>query len=455
MDKKFYFISLFILLNSIIFSQNKFEYDYARFYGYADSTGYIELYYSFFQPALETVDLEGAEVNQGKLNVAITNSTNNEKVIDKNWQFDIPVADGSVNESLTGVLRFKLNYGVYNVNLEAGDINNPKFQENYSFDVTLTPKEDNNISISDIQLASGIKQDSQNKESIFYKNTLEVTPNPSLIFGDNNPVLFFYSEVYGLNDAGYDEYFIIQKLIDGNNEVKYEKSRSVTDPFPSIVEVGAIKVNDLTSGVYTLIVSVKDSENHISANSAKRVYVYNRALIDKSTSFTETNSTPLESELMILSEDELNYLFETAEYIATEAEKDQWEKIKEVDAKKRFLANFWKKRDTDVSTSFNENKRDYYERVNYANEHFGNVSRREGWKTDRGRVYITYGKPSLIERFQNEYYSKPYEIWTYEGIESGVIFLFADEDGLNIYRLVHSTKKGEIYNYREYQKYVQ
>jgi len=455
MDKKFGIIFLFVLLSSIVFSQNKFEYDYARFYSYPDSTGYVELYYSFYQPALKTVEIEGEKFNQGELIVSITDAATNEKIIDKNWRFDIPVDAGKENKSLTGMLRFKFDYGVYTVNIVAQDDNNPEFEESHSFDITLAPKADDNISISDIQLASGIKQDSQNKESIFYKNTLEVTPNPSLIFGDNNPVLFFYSEIYGLDNAGFDEYLIVQKLVDKENKVQYEKSRSVSDPFASIVEVGAIKVNDLNSGVYTLVVTVKDTDNHISVNSAKKIYVYNRALIDKATSFTENDSSPLESELMVLSEDELDHLFEKAEYIATEAEKEQWAKIKEPDAKKRFLARFWKKRDTDPSTPQNENKIAYYNRVNYANAHFGNVSRRQGWKTDRGRVYITYGEPSLIERFQNEYYSKPYEIWKYDSIENGVIFLFADEAGLNIYRLVHSTKRGEIYNYREYQKYVQ
>ena len=193
----------------------------------------------------------------------------------------------------------------------------------------------------------------------------------------------------------------------------------------------------------------------MAVNSAKKVYIYNKSLVNQSTTFEETVSSPLESELMILSEDELNHMFEYAVYIATEDEKTQWSKLKEVEGKRRFLLNFWDKRDYDSVTPINEFKRDYYQRVNYANDHFGNVSRREGWKTDRGRVYITYGQPSLIERFQNEYYSEPYEIWNYDALENGVIFLFADEQGLNIYRLVHSTKKGEIYNYTQYQKYVQ
>lgn len=456
MCKKFCFLFLFIVfLFSDLIAQNKFEFDYARFYSNADSSGYIELYYSFYQPALKVVQYGDMKLNQGELDVEITDKLSKETVVDRNWQFDLPINQKGKNENLTGVLRFPLDLGHYSVKLTAKDVNNAEFKEVHNFELILNPTVKRGISISDIELASSIKQDSKDTQSIFYKNTLEVTPNPSLIFGDSNPVLFFYAEIYGLDNSEYNEFIVEQKLLDYNNKEQYQKSRVLKNPKAAIVEVGAIKANNLNSGVYSLVISVRDVNNHLSVNSAKRVYLYNKELIDQTTSFASKNMSPLEAELMVLSEDELNFMFETARYIASETEKTQWEKLVEIDAKKRFLANFWHKRDYDLSTPENEYKRDFYERVKYANQHYGNVSRREGWKTDRGRVYVTYGEPSLIERFQNEYYSEPYEIWTYESIENGVIFLFADEEGLNIYRLVHSTKTGEISNYNQYRKYVQ
>jgi GWxTD domain-containing protein len=413
------------------------------------------MYYSFYQPALTTVNVDNLKLTQGMLEISITNEYTGEEILKKSWQFDSPVIEKDISENLTGVLRFQLDYGAYIFDIKASDVNNQNFTESHSFNLVLSPQSTNSVSISDIQLASAIQQDSQKKESIFYKNTLEVIPNPSLIYGDNNPVLFFYSEVYGFDEIEYDHFIIQQKLIDNNNVTQYEKTRELKDPHSSIVELGAIKVNELNSGIYTLVISVKDKQNHISANSSKKVYIYNRSFVDQTTSFDEKVLSSLESEIMILSEDQLDYMFEIAEYIATEDEKNQWKKLKEIDAKQSFFSKFWKKRDYDLNTSINEYKQEYYDRVSYANDHFGNLSRKEGWKTDRGRVFLMYGVPDIVEQYQNEYYSKPYEIWKYDNIEGGVIFLFADELGLNIYKLVHSTKKGEIYNYREYQKYVQ
>jgi hypothetical protein len=82
-------------------------------------------------------------------------------------------------------------------------------------------------------------------------------------------------------------------------------------------------------------------------------------------------------------------------------------------------------------------------RVEIANQRFTAMSR-PGWKSDRGRVYLTYGEPSEIERFPNQTDSKPYEIWYYNELEGGVVFVFADITGFSSYQLVHSTLRGEL-----------
>ena len=91
----------------------------------------------------------------------------------------------------------------------------------------------------------------------------------------------------------------------------------------------------------------------------------------------------------------------------------------------------------------NMSYRDFVKRVDESNKRFGN-SFRAGWKTDRGRVLIMYGEPSEIDRYPNQEDTKPYEIWRYNDIEGGVIFVFADLTGYNNYELVNSTKRGEV-----------
>jgi ribosomal protein L10 len=63
-----------------------------------------------------------------------------------------------------------------------------------------------------------------------------------------------------------------------------------------------------------------------------------------------------------------------------------------------------------------------------------------------GRIYILHGEPSEIERHPSIQATKPWEQWTYHELEGGVYFIFVDEDGYEVYRLVHSNHKGEIHD---------
>ena len=116
-----------------------------------------------------------------------------------------------------------------------------------------------------------------------------------------------------------------------------------------------------------------------------------------------------------------------------------------VDGKREFLANFWKRRDSTPETEVNEVKRDYFQRVDYANQVFSG-SWNEGWRTDRGRVILLYGMPDEVDRNYMEIDKKPYEVWHYYNLEGGVIFIFADLSGFGNYELLHSTYSRELSN---------
>lgn len=88
-----------------------------------------------------------------------------------------------------------------------------------------------------------------------------------------------------------------------------------------------------------------------------------------------------------------------------------------------------------------------------ATERYSNYTRK-GWRTDRGRVFILYGKPDEVERHPSEGVIKPYEIWYYYQIENGVQFVFVDKNGFSDYELVHSTKRGEFTD-EGWERYLQ
>ncbi|HEX9615291.1 MAG TPA: GWxTD domain-containing protein, partial [Bacteroidota bacterium] len=78
---------------------------------------------------------------------------------------------------------------------------------------------------------------------------------------------------------------------------------------------------------------------------------------------------------------------------------------------------------------------EYYHRVEYANKNFGHYM--DGWKTDRGMIYIRFGSPDNVERHPFDMNTKPYEIWYYYELERQ--FVFVDETGFGDYRLRYPT----------------
>ena len=144
-----------------------------------------------------------------------------------------------------------------------------------------------------------------------------------------------------------------------------------------------------------------------------------------------------------MSDEELDDFYNKSKYIASSQEKQKYESLTEVGAKREFLTQFWDARDDEINDGKNQTLVLYIKRIKESNERFGGLSK-EGWKTDRGRVYIIYGEPSEISRYPNQIETKPYEIWRYDNIEGGVEFDFGDLTGFSDYMLLNSTKRGEL-----------
>ncbi len=113
------------------------------------------------------------------------------------------------------------------------------------------------------------------------------------------------------------------------------------------------------------------------------------------------------------------FVTEDVPYIITEAEKRAFEMLKTDEERENFIDNFWYLRDPNPDTVENEFREEYYERIAYANEKF--TSGIPGWKSDRGRIYITFGKPDSIESHPS---GGSYERPSYEGGGSTTTYPF-------------------------------
>ena len=95
-------------------------------------------------------------------------------------------------------------------------------------------------------------------------------------------------------------------------------------------------------------------------------------------------------------------------YIITDEERKTFKNLNTDEEREQFIEQFWLRRDPTPDTMENEYKEEHYRRIAYANERF--ASGIQGWRTDRGRIYITFGAPDEIESHPSGgSYSRPME----------------------------------------------
>jgi len=134
------------------------------------------------------------------------------------------------------------------------------------------------------------------------------------------------------------------------------------------------------------------------------------------------------------------WLEEEVVYIIAPVEKEVFLQLKTDRERDMFIKAFWKHRDPTLSTPENEFKTEHYRRINYTNQFFGRALPIEGWKTDRGRIYIILGAPNDIQRFEGKTQVYPTEVWFYQGLTDkglppGFNLVFYQEGGLGEYKL--------------------
>jgi GWxTD domain-containing protein len=140
---------------------------------------------------------------------------------------------------------------------------------------------------------------------------------------------------------------------------------------------------------------------------------------------------------------------EEVRWIISDEERTAFHRLNTDDERQAFIEQFWLRRDPTPDSSENEFKEEHYRRIAYTNERF--PSGIPGWKTDRGRIYITFGPPDEIESHPSGgTYERPieegggttstypFEKWRYryiDGIGNDVNLEFVDPTMTGEYRL--------------------
>ncbi len=134
------------------------------------------------------------------------------------------------------------------------------------------------------------------------------------------------------------------------------------------------------------------------------------------------------------------WLDQDVAYIISDEERKAFKNLSNDEEREAFIEQFWLRRNPNPDSPDNEFREEHYRRIAYANEHF--AAGKPGWKTDRGHIYIAYGKADSIDSHPSggaytrpmdegggETSTFPFEVWHYrylEGIGENVDIEFVD-----------------------------
>ncbi|NOY76656.1 MAG: GWxTD domain-containing protein [Calditrichaeota bacterium] len=370
-------------------------------------------------------------------------------VIHNFWRLNWTRQNGT-HEMMVDALRFLLPPGGYQIKLIAKNPGNPSDTDSATVTrFTVRTFGGEKVSLSDIEVARLISPQKKNQNTLFSKNGFEVIPNPLLLFDRKNPEMYYYFEIYNLGKNFHGKYYWLKRTVLNSRGLPvlslpgYTKKKVIRGN--DDIEIGQIQTAYLPSGRYYLHFSVVDSaEREIASNNATFT-VYQTRVQSANRRSLPVESRMMSSEIALLSPKNVNVALNATRYFLTDEQKKIVDQLNSERAKRIFLYQFWKSHDSNMETPQLETFLEFMKRIQYSNLKFGETNK-AGWQTDRGRVYILYGKPSEIQYYSNVAGFREFQAWSYDNIEHGVVFIFGATGRFGELKLIHSTKTGEIHN---------
>lgn len=434
------FMALFFIQSSYAAILNL---DVCRFKADENSV-YLELYIDLQRTAIShKADSDGWH---GVVRLTVNIIEDETMLATDSWRIEDVVKDPADIDSLQKIVdirTYKLLPGLYSLNVTAVDsLSQRSVSAAIPVEVKLTPS--HKLTLSDIELSSHLLPSGVIPK--YDRDEFALIPNVNCIFGKDRPYFYYYFEIYPPTGVVDSIKFIIRRhIITGSidtlrvlNEKVY--SRSPT-PFG---DVDSVSLEGLGTGSYSFNLEVVSSTGD-TVRQSKRFYIYRPdieiALLSRAEMLASTlDSATIEKELkdieFLLTNDQMNIA-----------------KRMNITDKVGFINGFWRRYDDNPNTPEVPARLMFHERIKEADMLWTNY-RRPGHKTDMGRVFVLCGKPDDREIYSLQLDTKPYEIWSYNRIEGGVIFVFVDRGGSGEYVMVHSTMRGEVSNLSWYDQYV-
>jgi len=338
-------------------------------------------------------------------------------------------------------LRLFVAPGIYTARLTVIDAVSKRKGEVFLDRVLVEPSVTDRIQIGGPTLAYSVTPvvDSIRVNMRMVRNGLYVVPNPVAVFSTVDTAIHLYGELYNLADD-QEACLLVLDIFDKSDSLyRACGSRDLQKPGPSAAFGQSIDIKGLPTDTYRLRLVAKDRGNGTADTNIVRFAIISPDDVALATAAARVRPDPYD-DLTLQERTQL------VSYVLTPGERKTLKGLNEL-GKKTFLRQYWAEHDSNPETAFNEGRFELITRFRYVNEEFSlNEGRDDGWSTQRGRIYMTYGPSDEVDDSQAPRAGDRYQIWYYRMIDEGKVFVFVDSYGNDDYRLVHSNVFGEIYD---------
>ena len=304
---------------------------------------------------------------------------------------------------------------VYTMQLSFTDINSSNYSS-WSQELIILRRDS---FLSDLEFSSSIVADTTNYLEKFHREDQLFFINCNHIYTRGQvDSLYLY---YELGNTLFPVGTLFEKvtILKDDDTVKVI-TNELTCSGSKISQIRKIDISDLGEGYHNIIIKVTDPISN-AVNKTEDYFSIKKENVSNYRLFVD-----LEDEIILL------------KYFLSSAKIKIWHNLSN-NGKLQFIDRFWEINDSDTSTQKNEFYELIRERIRYCNDHFSHFS--DGWNTDRGRIFIKYGKPDDITSgntdINTKYAQKKYEIWKYR-IHDNYTFLFLDFQTNQNYKLIYS-----------------
>lgn len=353
---------------------------------------------------------------------------------------------GCPAKDIFDIKRFSLSAGKYSIELEARDLNDSLSRVSVIQDIEISSY-DAGVAMSDLQLLAAL-ENQPDGNSPMHKSGLYLEPLPFSYYYPAINRLSLYFETYHTELADgqpYVQYTI--KPLKGDIPspiVTYMKVRKE----PVAVNVWQLDISTLISGYYQLQASLYDGNKKLL--TAKEV-VFSRFNPAGDSIFMENSAINIETGFAsLIPEDSLDYDIRAMAPIVSSLDNEVINaliKKGSPKAKRYFIHKYWT---TQAGNLAGPSFYSYMKVAKVVDENYTSGFG-YGFESDRGHIFLKYGKPNEVIEVEDEPSAPPYEIWFYNSFpathQTNVRFLFYNPSlTRNGHVLLHSTARGEVSN---------